>query len=390
MSESTDVFRATKRNRYFQRQAAPRPTAVESDVTADQVMAMATLVLPVGHSGTEYSRVWHGPYTPEAYASFNACVQRMPQHGFKELERASTADHSAWQFKHNDGWTVTANVFPKLNQMTMELSYPVTFKQEPVEETASDHVIQIGNQVGQIMDGRQYVGQMLDENGNEFDVWHNARNNTFFRGTSTLIIPDRTIAYGYWKNMSANGMLFVRKLRAFMDKMLTPDQRVPDYTFFETEIPHHPINKQVALYDGKSHTLDLTGGNPLVRQNERFSDNVVAKVANEVIDHFVRVMESVGFSFKSHYYSKSFRLFDTKYQDHALMNQTTSMSKNIALVQQGLDLVMGPDHGFDPMPFQFPQLNGLVPTWWFVHEGDGFKIVGTLSYETGELNFFLR
>lgn len=246
----------------------------------------------------------------------------------------------------------------------------------------------MGDNLGEIMDGRQFVGTLLDYEFNEVPVWYQPRNNTHFRGSSTLVIPDRTVAYGNWKVLSTNGKFHVRKLRAFLDKQLPPDRRTPDYKALKIEINPSELVKSVDTTIQPKTQVDLTGGTMKVTQDRRLWDDETSVLANEQIDMLLTQMHAAGFSFVRSYYSVHYAFYDAKLDSHVLFNLSTSRTKSIAEIENALAAI---SWNFQPLEYQWPSYNGVAPTWrGHTQLANGKRLVMALDYAKSTLTFDLR
>jgi hypothetical protein len=276
---------------------------------------------------------------------------------------------------------------------------------------ADGTVITKGDAVGQIMNGRQYVGTLYDSEFNEIQVWYQPVNNQYFRGASANTIGDRTIAYGNWSYLTTAGMAHVRKLKAFMDKMLPPERRDPDYHSLRQEIPVNsliPSRDDAPVFAGPLKNK-LEGGNPgvgkqradgtggvvgvpgAVVQNRRRWDDQDARAANELITDLWVQLKAVGFSqneLQTNYYTEWFQDFSIRLDDRVLYNYSMSHLRAQNEVSEALDAINWPLSQFEPAEFQFPVLLGGDPSWLaFAPLPSGARLAFRLDYSASKLTF---
>lgn len=268
-----------------------------------------------------------------------------------------------------------------------------------------------GDQVGQIMNGRQYVGTLYDSELNEIQVWYQPANNVYFRGTSVNVIGDRTIAYGNWAYLTTAGKYHVRKLREFMDKMLPPERRDPDYHSLKQTIPVQdmlPSREDATVTVGQFRNK-LEGGNPgvgpqradgtggvvgvpgAVVQNRRRHDDPDSVEANALINDLWAQLHSAGFSkndLLSHWYTEFYQEYEIRLDNRVLYNYSMSHLRAQNEVTQALDAVDWALSKFEPAAFQFPVLLGGDPTWLaFAPLPSGAKLAFRLDYSKSKLTF---
>lgn len=268
-----------------------------------------------------------------------------------------------------------------------------------------------GDQVGQIMNGRQYVGTLYDSEMNEIQVWYQPANNCYFRGTSVNIIGDRTIAYGNWAYLTTAGKYHVRKLREFMDKMLPPEKRDPDYHSLKQTIPVHSLikSREDATVSAGPLKNKLEGGNPgvgpqradgtggvvgvpgAVVQNRRRYDDPDAVEARQLVDDLWVQLQAAGFSkneFLSHWYTEWFQEYDVRLDDRVFFNYSMSHLRAQNEISSALEAIDWALSKFEPAEFQFPVLLGGDPQWLaYAPLPSGAKLAFRLDYSKSKLTF---
>lgn len=267
-----------------------------------------------------------------------------------------------------------------------------------------------GDQVGQVMNGRQYVGNLLDSENQEYQVWFQPANNQYFRGMSVHLIGDRTIAYGNWSYLTTAGKYHVRKLRAFMDRMLPEDRRTPDYHLLRPELPVNDfIKSRMDVVTVGPFKNVLEGGNPgvapqradgtggipgipgqMVQNRRRWGDQDANEATALISDLWVQ-LQGAGFSkneFLGHYYTEWFQEYDIRLDDRVLYNYSMSHLRAQNEISGALDCIDWALSKFEPAAFQFPVLLGGDPTWLaFAPLPSGAKLAFRLDYSKSKLTF---
>lgn len=239
-----------------------------------------------------------------------------------------------------------------------------------------------GDGTGHLMNGRQFVGTLLDNEFNEIGVWYEPQSNNYFRDATTLILPERTIAYGNWRTFTTAGLYQVRKLRTFMDAQLTPDKRTPEYQKAPDLMPLYVKNQQVST---KTLKVNLEGGD-LTSEQGQSRNHPLKEQFNLAIDTALAELKSIGFEFVSNWYSRHYKEYNITYRGACVYNLAMSGSGSQEMVTFYMNETNLGER-FVALPLHWPYRGTNTVHWAAYTKVGDFFLTFNLNFEKSKLYF---